>query len=440
VAGLSGRPANGWSRSIAQAGDGPVTATGGWRRLTLLVVALGCTRTTELASVGATTASCSPPGPAIHLGGTGTASCAGVLAAQAARYALCSCKDVAVPGDLIVNSLGAPGRPTRPGGGTGAGGSRGQGPWPAGIPMDGLLPPAFFAAVGTDGNFQTTGHGDVPGSLVVAGTGDVTIGTQGHVLGNARIAGNLRPKSSYWITGDGYVAGDVAGAVTVGGTMHTSAGSTIDSTVQARAAVREPVAVPPPCNCEAGPVFDVGDAVEARRNKNSNAQLTFSPGTLTDVPSPTTLDWPCGEYYLDTLRSSDAGALELRIHGHVGIFVGGDVRLANTFTVTLDDGASLDLVVAGSVYTTGRVFGSPSAPAEMRLWVGSSTVSLPDQIQFGAFVYAPDAVFSAGSGLTFTGSLFVDTLSVGGNLLLGFDPDLNGAGAECGFDPPDPVK
>ena len=75
--------------------------------------------------------------------------------------------------------------------------------------MDGLLPKTFFAAVGTDGNFQTSSHGDVPGSLVVAGTGDVKIGTQGHVLGNAHLAGNLRPSTSYWISGDAFVAGDV---------------------------------------------------------------------------------------------------------------------------------------------------------------------------------------------------------------------------------------
>ena len=414
---------------------------GGWRLFTLLVAALSCTRTTELANVGV--ASCTSPGPPIHLGGTTNAACAGVIAAQAARYALCSCTDLFIPGDLIVSGLVGPGRPPpRPGGGFGAGGSPGQSPWPAGHPVDGLLPQMFYAAVGTDGNFQTGGHGDVPGSLVVAGTGDVKIGTQGHVLGNAHIAGNLMPSTAYWISGDAYVAGNATGAISVAGTLHSSSGSVVDPSVMARASVRETVTVAPPCNCEAGPAFDIGAAVEARRNKNANAQLEFLPGMLADVQAPTALDLSCGEYYLDNIRSGADGALDLRIHGHVGIFVGGDVRLGNTFTVTLADDvddATLDLVVAGSVYT-GRVFGSPGDPDGVRVWVGSTTVYLPAQTQFGAFVYAPYALFTAGPQLSFTGSLFVHTVTVADNLFLGSDPDVNQAGAECGVDPPDPVK
>jgi len=427
----------------------------------LLVALFSCTRTTELAhrgpdasDTGDLDASDGPPtvrtcvggGAAIVLGGAGPAACAGAIAARAARFALCSCDDINVPGDLIINSFDAPTRnPGGPQAPPGAGGIS-QSPWPAGHPVDGLLPQSFFAALGTDGTLQTGtqqagGFCDVPGSLVVAGTTDVKIGLKGHVLGNAHIAGGFRPKGPYWITGDGYVGGDVVGPITIGGTLHTPASSTISSTVQAATSVREDLApVAPPCNCEQGPAFDIHAAVEARRTKNDNALLAISPATLDYVDAPLTVDFYCGEYYLDTLDSGSGGSLELIVHGHVGIFVAGEVRLGDTFTVNFaDPGSTLDLVVADNFYTSGRVFGSPDAPAATRLWVGSRTISLPNQVQFGAFVYAPDAVLSAGPGLVFSGSLFVRTLSVAQNMSIGFDPALRQAGAECGVAAPDPV-
>jgi hypothetical protein len=49
--------------------------------------------------------------------------------------------------------------------------------------------------------------------------------------------------------------------------------------------------------------------------------------------------------------------------------VAGDVRLGHNLFVTLDTDSDLDLV-AGSFFTTGRVFGSPKSPMRTRLWVG----------------------------------------------------------------------
>jgi hypothetical protein len=403
-------------------------------RALLLAAALAtgaaCTRTTEL--IADSTATCVAPGPLVHLGGTGGSACAGAIAAQAARYALCSCNDVVLTGNVFVNSFGT---------------SLGRGdqtsspsPWPDGHPVDGLLPESFFAAIGTDGNWQVLGHADIPGTLVVAGAGDVQFGRPSHILGNARFAGPSSPTSALWISGDAFVASDVTGGVVVGGTLHVPAAATIAASVSARSVAREPVAVAPPCDCAAGHVLDIVTAVLARRTNNANVFLPFSDDVLDDVETPQSLDWPCGEYYLDTLRTGDGGALELRIHGHVGIFVAGDVRLGDTFTVTLDPGSTLDLVVAGSFYTTGHVFGSPTSPARTRLWVGSTTVSLPAQSQFGAFVYAPEADFLAGADLAFSGSLFVGKLSVDGDVHIDYDPALTQAGDECGAAAPAAVE
>jgi hypothetical protein len=406
--------------------------------LAFIAGALGCTRTTELVEAPAT-AACAAPGPPIQLVDGSQSACAGALAAQIGRYALCACNDLVLAGNFLVGAFGTPsgsgGPPPPPGGPPPP-----ANPWPGSHPVDGLLAHSFFAAVGTDGALRVPGHWDVPGSFISAGTGDVVLGTGGHVLGNAHLAGNVHVSSSYWITGDGYLSGDVSGGLVVGATLHAPADATVATSVQAKSTKREPVSVAPPCGCASGPAFDVGAAVAARRAKNANAFLPFSDDLLDDLETAQSVDWPCGEYYLDTIHTGDAGALELRVHGHVGIFVAGDVRLGNTLSVTLDEGATLDLVVGGSFYATGRVFGSPQTPASTRLWVGSSTVSLPDQIQFGAFVYAPAAVFSAGQGLSLSGSLFVGTLSVGGDVHISYDPALTQAGGVCGAAAPAPVQ
>jgi hypothetical protein len=408
--------------------------TRAWVFVALAAGLAGCTRTSELVTRQAM--ACVASGPSVHLGGTSATSCAGAIAAQAGRFALCSCNDVFVPGDLIVNSIA----PQCHSGGPTPGGAGGTSPWPRCGPMDGLLPKVFFASVGTDANFQTGGHADVPGSLIVAGTDDVKVGTQGHVLGNAHIAGNLRPSTFYWVSGDASVGGDVTGQVVVSQTqkLYTSATSMVASSVQATV-VREPVTVAPPCNCAAGPAFDVAAAVEARRTTNNN-DLLPSETLLDDLQTTQTLELSCGEYYLDQIRTESAGALTLLVRGHVGIFVAHNVSLGANLVVMLDPGATLDLVVAGEFLTTGGVFGWPANPAGVRLWVGGSTIALSNPIQFGAFVYAPGATFSAGTGLTFSGSLFVGKLSVAKDARIGYDPTIIQAGGECGVLAPDAVQ
>jgi hypothetical protein len=402
--------------------------TRAWILGAALAFGAGCTRTTEL--IAASTATCVSPGPLVHLGGTDAAACAGAVAARAARYALCSCNDVVFTGSFFVDELEHQ---------TGQLPASGN-PWPGGHPTNGLLPGSFFAAVGTDGNWQVLGHADIPGTLVVAGAGDARFGRESHVLGNAHFAGTLSPTSALWISGGASVAGDVAGDVVVGGTLRTPTAATVAPSVSAATVVREPVTIAPPCECGLGPAFDVTAAVAARSTDNANVFLPFSADVLDDVETAQSLDLPCGEYYLDTMRTGEGGSLELRVHGHVGLFVAGDVNLASAFTVKLDAGSTLDLVVAGSFYMTGHVFGSPTNPAGTRLWVGSSTVNLPPQVQFGAFVYAPKAVFLAGAGLTFSGSLFVGTLSVDGDVHIAYDSTLTQAGVECGAEAPAAVE
>jgi hypothetical protein len=385
----------------------------------LALPTVGCRETTEL--IG-TPPVCAAPGPIVHLGGTDDPACAGAVAARHGRYALCTCSDLIVTGGLSVNVPRTGGGPQAP---------------PGGPPA-----PSFLAAVGTDGSANISEFTHVRGSLVAAGAGGTLLRSGGMVFGNLHSGGRLSTlaKVPVFIAGDAFVNGDVDGAFVVQGAVRLPASATIAPEVRAGAVSPETVPVAAPCGCGNGPAFDIVAAVASRKTKNANPSLGFSDTQLAGVSATETVDWPCGEYYLNEIRTDQNAALEFRIHGHVGIFVAGDVQLGDNLHVSLDPGAELDLVVAGSFYMTGRVFGSPATPALTRLWLSSTTISLPDQVQFGAAVYAPNAVFSAGLGMTFSGTLFVDTLAVAGDVRITYDPTAPLAGQSCGAAPPAPVE
>jgi hypothetical protein len=392
--------------------------------LALAFTSFACTQTTEL--LPTPVAACVAPGPPIRIGGTDAQSCTGALSASFGRYALCSCNDLSLSGNL---GVGGPSGPKGPGGSPGPGA-------PA--------PLAFKAAVGTDGNLRVMGLTEVEGSLVTAGTGLATFVRGGHIQGNLRGGGSFTTMTTMgvWVSGEMSSAGDVSGLFkVVNGPLRVPAGAVVAPEVQSPGLSRQPVGVASPCGCGAASAIDLTAAVAERRTRNANATLSFSDQVLLgEIEDPVTLDIPCGEYYWPSLRAAESAAVELRVHGRAAIFVAGDAWFGNNFIVTLDEGAELDLVVAGSLFTRGLVFGSPSSPARMRLWIGGITASLPDQIQFGAAVYAPSAVFSAGPNLKFSGSLYVGTILVPGEVHISYDPMVTQSGALCGVAAPPPVE
>jgi hypothetical protein len=376
-----------------------------------------CTRTTELLP-SAVEACVERPGPAIHLGGTDPQSCTGALSARFGRYALCSCDDLELSGHFGVGGPGGP--PKDPGRG---------GPGPAApAPLD------FVSAVGTDGSLRVAGLTEVAGSLTTAGSGGATFVRGGHIQGNLRGGGNFTTMTTMgvWVSGEMSSEGDVSGLFkVVGGPLRVPAAAVVAPEVQSMGVARQPVSVPGPCGCGATPAIDLAGAIAVRRKYNANPAPSFE-SSLADVTDAETLDFSCGEYFLTEIRTSETAPLELRVKGRVAIFVAGDVHLGNRFNVTLEEDAELDLIVGGSFFMTGLVFGAPSTPARARLWVRGVTVSLSGPVQFGAAVYAPSAVFSADATLTLSGSLYVGSLVVSGDVRIAYDPNILHSGEACG--------
>jgi hypothetical protein len=383
--------------------------------LSLALVASGCTQATDLLPAdggdgGFGDGGCDNPGPPIVLG---QAPCSGALAAHNLRYAVCSCAPL-----VLTHGLYTEGGMPMPG------------------PGPGMQPPA---AVGTDGDLQIAGPVQVAGTLEAAGVSGASFSRTSTVLGSLRSGGSIGSNQFLSIGQDGFAGGDVLGRIDVNGFLHLPPGAFIGPSVSLGGVVREDVKVQPPCGCDAGPVIDVGAEVAARATSNGDGRVFLAPDAFADGTGALALDLPCGEYYLTALRTPAGAELTLRVHGRVGLFVGGDVTLSNGLHVVLDPSSELDLVVAGNFTAAAGLVGAPQASL-VRLWLGSSTVHLGADASFSALVYAPSAVVLSDSDLVGKGALFAQSLSVAGDVAIHFDSMLFSAGAVCGAPPERPVE
>jgi len=378
------------------------------RAFALALLLSGCSQFTDLLpSDGGTSdgdsSTCVAPGPPIELANQLHAPCAAALASQVLRYALCSCAAIVLPHGLFTDGGGK---------------------------FMPVPPMALPAAVGSDDYLQLGGPAQIGGALAAAGKEGVSFGRTTAVLGTVRSGGPLSANQFLSIADDAFAAGDVLGRIDVGGRLHVPPDAFVPPSVNAEL-VREPVTVEPPCNCAAGPRLDVATVVAARADHNSDGRIHLRADAFVGDSGPSALDLPCGEYYLSSLHTRAGAELELRVHGRVGLFVGGDVSLGTGLRVSLDGGSSLDLVVAGNFASQSGTIGASTAAA-VRLWVGGSTVRLGDGAQLSALLYAPSAVVLSDGDLNTTGALYAQSFSVAGDVGVRFDPMVLGGGAECG--------
>jgi len=352
--------------------------------------------------------SCSGLGPAVTLPTAAVSVCASALATRRHRFAACFCDSLNLSSPLYTDAMDSSG---------------------ASI---GAQPPA---AVGVDGDLQATTL-QAFGSVYVTGSGGVTVSDRIVSLGSLRVSGPVRsPDGLFDIAEDAYLGGDLQGLFLVVGTMHVAPGADGSAAyVNAGSVVREPVTVATPCDCAAADAVDVAGAVAAAAATNDDASAGFAPDRLAAVTTSTLLDVPCGTYALSSIDTR--AALVLAVHGRALIAVAGDVALRAGFTVTLDPGAELDLLVGGRLLTSGSNAIGSMTPARFRIWVaGSQTVVFDDDPNVGAVVHAPGAQVTASSGLELVGALFAKTLTAGAQINVHFDQALFTVGASCGEPP-----
>jgi hypothetical protein len=356
----------------------------------LALLLLGCSDRTDLLAHG--DAGCGMP---ISLGG----ECAGAAAARRLRYALCSCSALVVDLGLFTD---------------GGSGSGMRGPPPA--------------AVGSDEHVVVAGPALVAGALEAAGHAGASFGDRAGIFGTLRSAGTLSTNQFLSIDRDAFVGGDVLGVMNIGGILHVSDVSYISSGVDARGLSVEPIMVKPPCDCGAAP--DLKGAIAEHAKINDNGAIHLAPDAL--AGEKTSLDLPCGAFYLSQVKTPPMQELELRVHGKTGLFVGGDVWLGDGLRILLDPAAELDLVIGGNLTAPFGIGGSTNA-AHVRVWMAGATLHMG--LPLAAAVYAPNATVIADGDLRVDGALFAAAISAPGDVHVHYDAEILNAGASCGAAP-----
>ncbi len=345
---------------------------------------------------------CRGTGPPILLDGT----CTGALAAGVFSRAVCACGALSLGSDLQTDGFD----------------SR-AGPWVAG---------GSGGDLGANGGLDFAGTVDVGGSMTVAGAG-VQAGSSLRVHGDLEIAGGLgRPSTRASIGGSARIGGDIdVSALDVAGTLTLPAGADERGAITAGARSLAAVAVPAPCRCGQGERVDVAAIVEEHRLSNHNAAIGLSSSALGDVHGDASLELPCGLFFLERIQVS-GGTVALRATGRTVVFVAGGITIDGALTVQVDQGAELDLFVAGFLNLPASVsLGDPLRPRALRIWAGSGgAINLTGSALSGS-LYAPGADLSANTALEVFGAVFVDHLANHAVTRVHYDRAIGSAGAAC---------
>ncbi len=352
---------------------------------------------------------CDGEGPLIIVGDDSSTEtdCAGRIAERSFRYALCTCEGLVTSHELRTDSFDSDMGPYMPPGGDGG-------------------------SVGTNGGGNATAPWDIGGSLWSAGrTGwtvsdELRIGSELHLAG--RLAGN-----DVAVDADAWVGGGVdLDSLTVGGVLTVPDGDAVvvDSLTTGGEATG-PVTVAEPCACGEDAIVDVASFVAGYATTNDNDAIALAPDALANVSTETTLELPCGRFYLDSVAAT--APLTIRVSGRVALFIGGTVTANDTFEVIPEGDAEVDVFVAGDVTGAGEFsVGTADAPARARLYVGGNgTVNLSASTTFAGNLYAPRAELVTAGDVEIFGAAFVRRLSAAGSIDIHYDTAILEAGDDC---------
>jgi hypothetical protein len=133
----------------------------------------------------------------------------------------------------------------------------------------------------------------------------------------------------------------------------------------------------------------------------------FDAGLLENVTSDEPQVLPCGNLVVDRIGGSSD--LRLRVQGKLTLLVRGDLSLDGGMQVLLDDGAELDLIVAGNVRVVSAFeLGSEASAGRVRMYVGGDgTIDLGAESFIAGLLYAPRAELVTRGPFELRGPLFV---------------------------------
>jgi hypothetical protein len=332
---------------------------------------------------------CSGTGSVVTIPTASGDACGGDVAEKTFRFAVCSCTKLSWSGTLRTDSFDST---------TGQSGES--------------------ASVGANLGASSSSAYDIGGSLWTGAPG-LSVTGSGRVAKDVHAGGGFTSTAPQTVGGDLYTDGAAGSYITVGGSVHVPAGTTLKDVTAASGVINEPVTIAEPCNCK-DPAVDPAKVVDFIKTKNDNTTGDVVASALTDFHDPQTLDLPCGRYLFDEISGS--ATLTFRLTGRTVVAVDGKLALSGAFNFELAPGAELDLFVRGNLNFSGsNTLGDVATPARIRVYAAGSEVQLSGGTRLGGNVYAPNAKLSSSGDIEVSGSLFGKEVAFTGETTIHYD-------------------
>jgi hypothetical protein len=335
----------------------------------------------------------------LELDQNNTKICLGDTAQQTFKWAVCSCAEINLSGQVTTDSYNSLTAAYAPGGTTGDLATN------ADIYMANLL------SVG--GNLRVAGQYGLTSNNAV--TIAQALFSQGQI--------NLTVPST--VGTDGYVNGKITTSTTLdfGGTLTQPVGFPNSGMVSASAYMTEDVSVDPPCPCESSATIPVLDLITtyAISENNDNATIELAANTLMTPGGTKHLKLPCGVFYLDGI--SNTAAVTITTTGKTALFIGGGINISGSLKVHPLPGSELDLFVTGAISVNGEtVIGSPNYPAATRMYVGGNEQMLfANSFELAGYLYSDEATLNVNNALDIFGGLSIYQLQTRNTLKVHYD-------------------
>jgi len=270
--------------------------------------------------------------------------------------------------------------------------------------------------VGVNGKSNVVGDWTISGNLTSwGGVNDVG---ELEVTGDLMTPASVSGVGSLEVGKDLIVGGDLStvGELKVGGLIRVQGKVTRVGTGGAATGPYLPRSNPP-CACNPSQLIDVKGAVEAARAKNDNASIGLESTVKSVGDLKLTLSG--GRYFIDGLDS--VGTVKLKVTKPSALFIAGDLKTVGTDTIDVDEGASLDLYVAGSIENVGTwSVGEGTLAGVVRLFIGGdgSSLKVVGEKDFVGSIYAPTSSLELVGDMSIRGALFAKSLQGTGRLLV----------------------
>jgi hypothetical protein len=359
--------------------------------------------------------SCADGGEAVDFEvGDDEGRCAGDVAEETFRWALCACSRTRLQGGLYTDAFDSS-----------------QGPY---------VPGVLGGGVGVNNELTCTASFDVGGAVWVGANNELSLQSTSKVHLDLNVGGRASLNGRVDVLEDANIGGRIitgGSPVHVQGTLTVPEGISIGST-QYGNLVRAPVTVPNPCKCEPDEIIPIAALVNHRRDHNDNALIGLAANALVGS-TIRRLDLPCGSYYLSGINAPDD--ITIVAHGRTALYIGGDVS-AKRLVIQASPDAELDVHIVGNLQITqGFTFGNPHFPAATRLYLGGTGgLQVTQNVDIGGFVYSYPGRIHITDNVTIYGGVFANEVTVTQSLRIHYDRQILRAGESCDPDPtPDPM-